>query len=62
MSKNPHRRILKCEPKKQHLSTVPKFCPIYIYIYIYIVKAILASSVRREKKTLVNPYHQEKAY
>ena len=58
MSKNPHGRILKGEPKKQHLSTVPKFCPIYIYI----VKAILASSVRREKKTLVNPYHQEKAY
>ena len=60
MSKNPHDRILKGEPKKQHLSTVPKYCPIYIYIYI--VKAILASSVRREKKTLVNPYHQEKAY
>ena len=33
--KNPHSRILKEEPKEQHLSTVPKSCS-YIYIYIYI--------------------------
>ena len=26
MRKIPHGRILKAEPKKQHLSTVPKFC------------------------------------
>ena len=25
MRKNPHGRILKMEPKEQHLSTVPKF-------------------------------------
>ena len=35
MRKNPHGRILKVKPKKQHLSTVPKSCSIYIYIYIY---------------------------
>ena len=28
MNKNPHGRILKEEPKEQHLSTVPKFCHI----------------------------------
>ena len=28
MRKNPHSRILKKEFKKQHLITVPKFCPI----------------------------------
>jgi len=26
MKKNPHNKILKGEPKEQHLSTVPKFC------------------------------------
>ena len=26
MRKNPHDKILKKEPKKQHLSTVPKSC------------------------------------
>ena len=26
MRKNPHDRILKEEPKEQHLSTVPKSC------------------------------------
>jgi len=26
MKKNPHGRILKREPKEQHLSTVPKSC------------------------------------
>ena len=26
MSKNPHDRIIKGEPKKQHLSTIPKSC------------------------------------
>ena len=30
MIKNPHGRILRGKPKEQHLSTVPKFCPIYI--------------------------------
>ena len=28
MKKNPHGRILKEEPKEQHLSTVPKSCHI----------------------------------
>ena len=27
MRKNSHGRILKREPKEQHLSTIPKFCP-----------------------------------
>ena len=30
MRKNSHDRILKGEPKKQHLSTIPKSCSIYI--------------------------------
>ena len=34
MRKNPLGRILKMEPKEQHLSTVPKSHFIYIYIYI----------------------------
>ena len=34
MCKNPNVGIFKDESKKQHLSIVPKFCPIYIYIYI----------------------------
>ena len=34
MSKNPRGKILRGEPKEQHLSIVPKSCPIYIYIYI----------------------------
>ena len=34
MRKNPHEKILKLKPKKQHLSIIPKSCPIYIYIYI----------------------------
>ena len=37
MRKNPHGKILKEEPKKQNLSTVPKSWYIYVYIYIYIV-------------------------
>ena len=35
MRKNPHGKILKEEPKKQNLSTVPKSWYIYVYIYIY---------------------------
>ena len=31
MTKNPHSRILKGEPKEQHLSTEPKSCPFIIY-------------------------------
>ena len=27
MKKNLHDRILKGEPKEQHLSTIPKSCP-----------------------------------
>ena len=34
MRKNPHVRILREKFKEQHLSTVPKSCPIYIYIYM----------------------------
>ena len=34
MKKNPYDKILRDEPKKQYLSTVPKSCYIYIYIYI----------------------------
>ena len=34
MRKNPRDKILKNEPKKQHLSTVPKSCYIYIYIVL----------------------------
>ena len=29
MRKNSHGRILKGEPKEQHLSTVPKSCSIF---------------------------------
>ena len=61
MSKNSHDRMLKVKPKKQHLSTIPKSCPIYIYIYIQIVKDTIARGVRREKKTLVNPYYKGKS-
>ena len=31
MRKNPHDRILKGEPKEQHLNTVPKSCSMFIY-------------------------------
>ena len=31
MKKNPHDRILKEEPKEQHLSTVPKYCSFFIF-------------------------------
>ena len=34
MNKNSHSRILKEEPKEQHLNSVLAF-KIYIYIYIY---------------------------
>ena len=34
MRKNPHGKILKEEPKEQHLNTVPKCCPIIIIIII----------------------------
>ena len=34
MKKNQRDRILKREPKEQHISIVPKS---YIYIYIYIL-------------------------
>ena len=34
MRKNPYDRILREEPKKHLLSSVPKSCPLYIYIYI----------------------------
>ena len=37
MRKNSYGKILKGEPKEQHLSTVPKSCLIYIHIYIYII-------------------------
>ena len=33
MRNNPYGIILKEEPKKQHLSTVPKSCSISIYEY-----------------------------
>ena len=33
MRKNPHDKILKREPKKQHISTIPKSWCVYIYIY-----------------------------
>ena len=33
MKKNPHSRILKGNPKKQYLSTVPKSCH-FLYIYV----------------------------
>ena len=29
MGKNPYGGILKEKPKEQHLSTVPKLCPLY---------------------------------
>ena len=31
MKKNLHNRILRGEPKEQHLSTVLKFCPIMLW-------------------------------
>ena len=34
MKRNPHDKILREKPKKQHLSTVSNSYPIYIYIYI----------------------------
>ena len=34
MRKKPHGRILREEPKEQHLNTVPKFCP-FILFYIF---------------------------
>ena len=34
MRKNPHDKILKREPKEQHLSTIPKTYPINKYLLI----------------------------
>ena len=31
MKKNPHDKILKGKPKKQHLSTIPKSCSMINY-------------------------------
>ena len=39
MRKNLHDRILKEEPKEQHLSTVPKS---YSNIYIHFVEALMS--------------------
>ena len=39
MRKNPHGRILRGEPKEQHLKTVPKFCP-YINLKLVICKIL----------------------
>ena len=33
MRRNPHGRILKGKPKKQHLSTIPKSCSYCIYVF-----------------------------
>jgi len=34
MRKNPHSRILREEPEKQHLSIVPKSCScLFIYLF-----------------------------
>ena len=33
MRKNPRSRILRGQPKEQHISTIPTSCHIYIYIY-----------------------------
>ena len=35
MRKNSHGKILRGEPKKQHLSAVPKFCPFYYIVCNY---------------------------
>ena len=40
MRKNPRSRILRGQPKEQHISTIPKSCHIYIYIYINIYIAV----------------------
>ena len=34
MRENPHDRILKNEPKKQHISTVPKSCSFILPYYV----------------------------
>ena len=34
MKRNPHDKILREKPKKQHLNTVSNSYPIYIYIYV----------------------------
>ena len=49
MRKNPHSRILKNEPKKQHLNIVPKSCPILIIHF----KKFLIKKLIKYKKTLV---------
>ena len=36
MNKNPHDRILKEEPKEQHLSIVPKSCHILKCVCEYV--------------------------
>ena len=46
MRKNSHSRLLRGEPKEQHLNTVHKSCSLslslslYIYIYIYIFRLL----------------------
>ena len=46
MRKNPHDRILRVEPKEQHLNTVPKSCPFFITCPVQ----IYVSSITLKKK------------
>ena len=40
MRKNPYGRILRGEPKEQHLSIVPTSCPIYNPFVFFHLKLI----------------------
>ena len=37
MRRNPHDRILKDEPKEQHLNTTLKSCFIELYMIIFLI-------------------------
>ena len=53
MRKNSHYKILRREPKKQHLSTVPKSCSFFKYIWIELLyyKSIYIESVHEPYDT-----------
>ena len=59
MKKNQRDRILKREPKEQHISIVPKSCP---YIYIYILWVVLGPQNALRVYRLYSMYLLTKLY
>ena len=66
MKKNLYSKILKGEPKEQHINIVPKSCS-FIYVYLYIIfcikfikcLCILQYTIWKNQKSIHDTYNSD---